>query len=67
MEVAETGTESLLYAADLDMTDFEDALQVAAAAACGAQAIVTRNLRDFRHSPIPAVGPKEAASTLRGQ
>lgn len=43
MEVAETGTESLLYAADLDMNDFEDALQVAAAAACGAQAIVTRN------------------------
>jgi len=34
------------------MRDFEDALQVAAAMACGAQFIVTRNERDFKASPF---------------
>lgn len=30
-------------------------MQVAAAAGCGADLIVTRNMRDFARSPIPAV------------
>lgn len=42
------------------MTDFEDAMQVAAARACGSQYIITRNARDFTHSPIPAIGPQHA-------
>jgi hypothetical protein len=33
-------------------------LQVAAAMACGAQFIVTRNERDFRKSPVPALSPE---------
>ena len=40
--VAATDTESIRYAADLPMADFEDAMQVAAARACGARYIVTR-------------------------
>ncbi len=36
VRVAQTTTESLLYAAQLEMNDFEDAMQVAAAAACEA-------------------------------
>jgi hypothetical protein len=43
------------------MTDFEDAMQVAASA-WGADVIATRNLQDFRKSPIPAQSP---ASLLR--
>ena len=46
------------------MPDFEDAMQVAAARACGAQAIVTRNARDFQRSPIPAIGPEDALTEL---
>ena len=46
------------------MRDFEDALQVAAARACGAQHIVTRNFRDFDRSPIPALTPAEALHEL---
>lgn len=42
----------------------EDALQVAAARACGARRIVTRNLKDYKHSPIPAISPAEALSEL---
>jgi predicted nucleic acid-binding protein len=46
------------------MTDFEDAMQVAAAHACGAQHIVTRNIKDYTRSPIRAVSPREALSRL---
>lgn len=41
----------------MPLTDFEDSLQVAAALACGAQFIITRNERDFRKSPVPALSP----------
>lgn len=62
--VATTDTESIRYAAGLPMADFEDAMQVAAARACGARHIVTRNVRDYEHSPIRAVRPQEALSGL---
>ena len=62
--VATTGTDAIQYAAKLPMADFEDAMQVAAARACGAQHIITRNLADFRRSPIPAIAPRDALDTL---
>ena len=62
--VASTGTEAVRYAVSLPMTDFEDAMQVAAARACDAQYIVTRNVKDFARSPIPAISPREALSRL---
>lgn len=62
--VAPVDTAAAHYAASLPMADFEDALQVAAARACGAQHIVTRNVRDFVRSPIPAVTPQEALDRL---
>ena len=62
VEVAETGTASFRYAASLPMRDFEDALQVAAAAACRADVIATRNLRDYRNSPIKAQAPTDILS-----
>lgn len=57
-DVAKTGGPDVLTALDLPMSDFEDALQVAAAMACGAQLIVTRNERDFKKSPVPALSPE---------
>ncbi len=62
--VAPADTTALGYAASLPMTDFEDAMQVAAARACGARHIVTRNVRDFARSPIPAMTPPEALAKL---
>ncbi len=62
--VAECGTDAIAYAAGLGMSDFEDAMQVAAARACGARFVVTRNARDFRRSPIPAIAPQEALEAL---
>ncbi len=64
VDVAMTGTDGIRYAADLPMADFEDAMQVAAARACGAERIVTRNVRDYRRSPIRAVSPQNALAEL---
>ncbi len=62
--VATTDTEGIRYAAELPMADFEDAMQVAAARACGARHIVTRNVRDYVRSPIRAVDPQQALGEL---
>ncbi len=62
--VAPADTAALRYALSLPMADFEDAMQVAAARACGARHIVTRNVRDFARSPIPATTPREALAQL---
>ena len=57
IQVAPTSTESARYAASLPMRDFEDALQVSAAVACGANTIATRNVRDYARSPVRATTP----------
>ena len=62
--VIPSGTDAIKYAAELPMADFEDAMQVAAARACGARYIITRNVSDFRRSPIPALTPRDALDTL---
>lgn len=62
--VADCGTDAVAYAVRLEMADFEDALQVAAARACGARFVITRNPRDFKRTPIPAITPAEALEAL---
>ncbi len=62
--VAPADARALRYAVSLPMADFEDAMQVAAARACGARHIVTRNVDDFARSPIPAMTPREALTRL---
>jgi hypothetical protein len=57
--VATTGHQDAVQALQLPMSDFEDALQVSAAQACGADYIITRNGRGFVQSPLPALSPEE--------
>lgn len=64
VQIAETDTEAIRFANRLPMADFEDAMQVAAAQACDAQFIVTRNIRDYEQSPIPAVTPQQSLEQL---
>ncbi len=64
VSVATTDAEGIRFAAGLPMADFEDAMQVAAARACGARQIVTRNIGDYARSPIRAVEPREALAGL---
>jgi len=58
-DVAPVGKHESQRALDLPMTDLEDALQVAAAESWGADLVVTRNLRDYRRSPVKAISPDE--------
>lgn len=54
----------LLQARALPGNDFEDNVQIACAVNAGLDLIVTRNLADFRTSPIPAIEPSQIASYL---
>ncbi len=48
----------------LGMSDFEDAVQAAAAAKVGADFVATRNEKDFRKSPIKARSPSDLLALL---
>ena len=49
----------LLRAADMDFSDYEDAVQSSCAARIKANYIVTRNIKDFKNSAVPAIKPSE--------
>ncbi|MEN8662296.1 MAG: type II toxin-antitoxin system VapC family toxin [Lentimonas sp.] len=59
VEVAEVATKDAHYALDLPMADLEDAMQVAAAQKFGAKYVITRNLPDYKNSPILGLSPKQ--------
>ena len=58
-EVPATGSMEMRQALDLGFKDLGDAMQTAAALKFNAQAIATRNTRDYRKSPIAAHTPAE--------
>ena len=66
VEVVPTGSQDMKVALEQDMPDLEDAMQVAAALACGAERVVTRNLRHYRRSPVPAVTPTSFLASVAG-
>jgi predicted nucleic acid-binding protein len=57
--VATVGTPEAQAAEAMGLSDIEDAMQIAAARACVADAIITRNTPDFVSSPIPVMTPEE--------
>jgi predicted nucleic acid-binding protein len=65
VRVVPAGHREALAALQSPMADFEDALQWAAAQAGDADAIATRNVRDYRHSPIPAHEPSSLVKAIR--
>jgi predicted nucleic acid-binding protein len=48
-----------------DMTDYEDALQAECAKRISADYIVTRNLPDFKQSPVSAITPENMLKLLK--
>ena len=60
--VAPVDAALLRFATTLPTRDFEGAMGVAAARACNARHIVTRNIRDYRLSLIPAIIPQQEVS-----
>lgn len=64
-EVPTVGTNEAEAALRLPMRDVEDAFQAAAALAWNADHIVTRNVRDYRNSPVPAITPAGFLKKIR--
>ena len=52
-------TMDLVDAISMKHKDFEDAVQIQTARRIGASIIITRNVKDFMKSPIPAYTPEE--------
>ena len=57
--IADLTAADLTQASKLSFHDFEDALQAVCAKRVKAERIITRNTRDFKASPIPAMTPTE--------
>jgi predicted nucleic acid-binding protein len=64
IEVAPASTAHIRRAIELPLKDFEDSMQVAAALACDAQMIATRNVKDYLRSPVRAVSPEQALKAI---
>jgi len=60
VEVANVTKSDITFGFTSEMKDYEDAVQAACAARIKADYIVTRNIKDFAKSPIPAILPSEA-------
>jgi predicted nucleic acid-binding protein len=63
-DIAAVGGLEVARGLELPLADFEDALVAAAAESAAATHIVTRNLRDFRKSPVKAVTPEDFMRTV---
>ena len=62
--VATVGDRDARAALEYSMSDFEDALQAAAAMASGSKYIITRNLVDYKGSPVKALSPAQFLALL---
>ena len=56
MEVKPSDLEK---AAEKKWSDYEDAVQCVSSERVDADYIITRNVRDYRESPVPALTPSE--------
>ena len=64
LEVVPEGRDTFLRARNLGFRDFEDAVVASAAEQARCDRIVTRNVDDFRDSPVVAVTPRELEADL---
>lgn len=64
LEVAPVNRIVLTQAVASKFTDFEDAVIAHAAHESRADVIATRNVKDFRHSPVPAQTPDDILAAI---
>ena len=64
LKTCAVGDRELGQALVSDFTDLEDGIQHFVAVNNGAEAIVTRNVRDYRSSTIPACDPSHVLALL---
>jgi len=66
LDVVSPGKKDLLRAIASDMVDLEDAIQTACAVKINAQAIITRNSKDYANSPVKPISPADYLRLLAG-
>lgn len=66
-EIASVNRPVIEEALQSRMTDFEDAVLAHAANLVGATAVVTRNTKDFRYSPVKALDPTSFLTVFEKQ
>lgn len=64
LSVAEVNKKTFKRALELETKDFEDNVQIACAEACQANYIITRDIVDYKKSPISAMSPAEYLATF---
>ena len=64
-QICKVDASTISTAARLDFSDYEDAIQCASAVGENLDAIVTRNLKDYKKSPIPVYSPAEFLEVLQ--
>lgn len=62
--VVEVNKKVLTRAFEIELTDFEDSIQIACAEKCKADYIITRNFGDFKKSGIFFISPAEYLATF---
>jgi len=67
VDVADVIKKDISSAFSSDMKDYEDAVQSSCAERMKAKFIVTRNLKDFEKSRVPAISPNDALKIIGGQ
>lgn len=63
-EFTELTPADLMHAGEIQWDDFEDALQSVTAERIHADYIITRNIKDFRNSRVPAYTPAELLARI---
>ena len=64
VDVADVLRSDIRSALASEMNDYEDAVQSACAKRAKANYIITRNLKDFKMSVVPAISPYDALKIL---
>ncbi len=65
LAVAAVDQSTIRQALNLPYRDFEDAVQMMAAVQAGARYLVTRNVRDYKAGPLPALLPSELLALIQ--
>ena len=65
LAIAAVNQETIEQALTLPYQDFEDTVQMMSAVQVGGQYLVTRNARDFKAGPLPALLPVELLALLQ--
>ena len=57
--MADTSASDIFHALASETSDFEDAVMIETALRFHADCIVTRNIKDYKKSPVPIYSPEE--------